>query len=380
MIIILYFLAKRGLKRFESQKGLHDRFLLSCKEQIQLTGYLLTLIGFFTAILSLGFGVSELTSIAFPIALALVTSIVGWYFGNQLRHARLPTPDIITPMQQLEENLLEFNTLLGTLKDKYELATNAFVTTATAQQEKFSLSHNNLVTALNTAKDAYTGSHEKYTAEIDRQIAGQAASLISLKKAIKKQESAHGNAQKRIEESAAFLTSAQSTSAQHLEKTTNQQLVAQEKMGNQVSKDLKKIMADYQAQGQQLIENGKTVLAEQRKSTQGIRDNMNKLLSTYTNIKKSLDQTVADLQQWPDKFNKKLLDILNKRKDGLRKKELEQIKKSEETNSALLEALKDLRDERVKNNEIQTSFLASVTNMNELLNRLNKASNGPDNT
>ena len=70
--------------------------------QVENAGYLHTLIGFMMAVLEIRQDQFEIENIAFPIATALVTSILGWLFGGQIKaRAQEEAPSLEKATEQI---------------------------------------------------------------------------------------------------------------------------------------------------------------------------------------------------------------------------------------------------------------------------------------
>jgi len=173
--VVLYFSAQRKLKSDSKEENDWIYF----KEHIQIEGYLHTLIGFFAAILTLVEipGVNEtpeLSSIAFPIGTALLTSIAGWFLGNELTKYRIENEDKLSKaVDKLTENIDILANSMSNLTDevlltkvKYEKITREYVGIMT---NLFTV-QKNVIDSYNNSLNEIRGVNEKANKEIQNSL------------------------------------------------------------------------------------------------------------------------------------------------------------------------------------------------------------------
>ncbi|KAB8153035.1 hypothetical protein EZY14_011690 [Kordia sp. TARA_039_SRF] len=140
IIILMYIYAKVSI--IFIKKKIND-YKVFYKEYIQLEGYIQTLIGFFIAILSLvplnlidnnieqsspDFGL-----VAFPIGIALITSILGWYFGSELaqpeQNSKLNevVDQLTIDVENLSTNINKLSNDVFNTKEKYDDSTKFYL-------------------------------------------------------------------------------------------------------------------------------------------------------------------------------------------------------------------------------------------------------------
>ncbi len=180
LIFVMFVWAKIAIKFNKAKNGTEALFKLKSfyKDYIQLAGYIQTLIGFFIAILSLvpitqenisdsfeklDISPPDLTLVAFPIGMALITSIFGWAFGSLIA-----TPDneyddnLNKSVKTLKESLDELTKEVLLTKVKYEKSTETFVTNSSRLYKK----QEQVITQYNASLETLRQTNKDYTQEV----------------------------------------------------------------------------------------------------------------------------------------------------------------------------------------------------------------------
>lgn len=130
-LCLLFLIARSSLGEMSN-----NHLVMYYKDHIQTYGYLLTLIGFLNAILGLmqlDSGSAETTislnTIAFPIALAIVTSILGWGLGNELIKFLNRNDQLEHSINKLQKNISSLADEVLIIKSKYQTSSNKFIST-----------------------------------------------------------------------------------------------------------------------------------------------------------------------------------------------------------------------------------------------------------
>lgn len=284
-MIILFFKAKYKIK---VAKDKVTQEINHCKENIQLAGYLLTLIGFLIAIMGLVKAPGaeaepfNLSSIAFPIGLALVTSIIGWWCGNELNDLSTEKDILGSSLDILRKNIEELSDEVFRAKSKYETSTNEFT-----QQL------NQLLEKQKSVIQDFNSSHNKMIKINQKLLKTNETSTQNIEKAV---EALTAKYSEKLEEASEQSVNAFSS----LEKKTAQAISSLNGSISQINESISSSIENIDKLYQDVLNNKISLDKE-------FKDHLK-------NVSKMLTKTISDSQ---NKFNDKLQNISNKYEEGL---------------------------------------------------------------
>ena len=94
--------------------------LTQAGNRVQSAGYLHTLIGFFSAIITLGQGSFSISALSFPLASALLTSLIGWWAGGEISaRGEAENPNLEEATQQIVQTLENYSNKLSSVQERH---------------------------------------------------------------------------------------------------------------------------------------------------------------------------------------------------------------------------------------------------------------------
>lgn len=165
------------LTYFAWRVGDRPYVLTQAGNRVQSAGYLHTLIGFSSAVITLGQGSLDISALSVPLSSALVTSLIGWWAGGEISaRGEAENPSLEKATQQIVQTLESYSNRLLSVQEKH--------------LNKFEQDSNRLLSLQQTHAQRLEAEHKKHAERLLAFYQGYNNELVNLHKEIAKSATA----------------------------------------------------------------------------------------------------------------------------------------------------------------------------------------------